>query len=80
MSRPSIEVEIDELVLAGFADRDRDRVADALRSELERLLVGQSFAGGHAEVARLGYDAAPGTSPERIGQTAARAVAQRLAS
>lgn len=80
MSGPSVEVEINELVLAGFAERDRERVADALRTELEGLLRGRSLAAGYAEVVRLGYDAAPGASPERVGEAAARAVARRLAS
>jgi hypothetical protein len=80
VSEQSIEVEIDELVLAGFHERDRERVAGSLRSELARLLAGRSLADGRADVVHLDYDAAPDSSPERIGQAAARALARRLAS
>jgi len=39
---PSVELRIDRLVLAGVAPGDRYRVADAVQSELARLLSQQS--------------------------------------
>jgi hypothetical protein len=38
MSRRQIELHIDELVLRGFPPSDRFKIAEALRSELTRLL------------------------------------------
>lgn len=38
MSRPSVAVHIEELVLHGFAPRDRRRIAAAVERELTRLL------------------------------------------
>jgi len=40
-SPASVEVRIDRLVLAGVAPGDRYRVADAVQSELARLLIEQ---------------------------------------
>ena len=38
MSRPSVAVHIEELVLHGFAPRDRRRIAVAVERELARLM------------------------------------------
>jgi hypothetical protein len=42
MSGPKIELDIDELILHGFAASDRFRIAEAFRSELTRLLTEHS--------------------------------------
>ena len=65
--KPRVEVQIDELVLRGIDPREAQRVADALRHELTRLLGGQSALPGvqrretaigtataHAVLTRLG--------------------------
>jgi hypothetical protein len=79
MTVDAIEVRIEELALTGFGERDRDRVGEALRVELTRLLT---HAGPPAprsgDVLSLSYDADPGASPERIGRAAARSIARGL--
>ncbi|MFB6893106.1 hypothetical protein ACFCX4_27770 [Kitasatospora sp. NPDC056327] len=74
-----IEVEIGELVLDGFAHVDRDRVAEAFRSELTRLVETRGVplaAGGDRVLERLsGLPPLPaGASPRRLGEALARAV------
>ena len=44
MKRPNINLHIDELVLHGFAAGDRYAIADAVQSELSRLLSLHSAA------------------------------------
>lgn len=39
MSRPHIEIDIQELVLQGVAPADRNSIADAVEVELARLLA-----------------------------------------
>ena len=48
----SVEVSIDRLVLAGVAPGDRYRVADAMQSELARLLIDQGVPANPAAHAR----------------------------
>jgi hypothetical protein len=64
------EVEIEELVLHGFDARDRDAVAEALRSELAQLLA--------AHPASAPHEFAAGRAAE-VGTAAARAVASDVA-
>lgn len=40
----NLELHIEELVLHGFSPEDRHRIADAVRAELERRLVGPGAA------------------------------------
>ncbi|MFE6867520.1 hypothetical protein ACFVFS_13240 [Kitasatospora sp. NPDC057692] len=74
-----IEVEIGELVLDGFADIDRERVAAAFRVELTRLVEARGIPlahGGDRALDRLhGLPPLPaGTSPRRLGEALARAL------
>lgn len=77
MSGPRrITVNIDELVLHGFDQRDGVRIADAIRAELGTAVEGFAPAAG-ASVARLdagSITVAPGSAPDLVG----RAVAQRI--
>ena len=71
--RPSIELEIGELILHGLGPLDRHRLQDALQQKLEQLLHERGLspavaAGG--EVARLDAGAiqvAPGSTAETVG-------------
>jgi hypothetical protein len=75
-----LEVQIDELVLHGFAPADRLRIGEAVQRELARL-IGEGdiarLARGRAEMARLdagSFQVAAGGDPEVIGGQVARAV------
>jgi len=76
----NVELRIEELVLRGFAPRDRHRIGEVIESELARLFsekgVPPSLARGgvisHLDGGML--DVAPGTSAEELGARAARAL------
>jgi hypothetical protein len=80
MSRPPIELHVEELVLHGFASADRHRIADAVRAELARLLEERGLPGareGDAAVARLDGGTVrlrDGAAPDEAGAAIARAV------
>lgn len=76
----SVELHIEELMLQGFADVEGRRVGDAVERELARLLNEQgappAIRGG-GEVARLdggAFEVQPGSDPETIGVSLARAI------
>jgi hypothetical protein len=78
MSAREVSVQIDELVLVGFDDRDREAVATALRDELAQLLRRvQSRLDGAAH-AELEYQLAGDRRPAEIGRAAARSIAAHL--
>lgn len=76
----NLVLEIEELVLDGFAGMDKDRISRALHLELERLFTEEGVpasvqAGG--DIARLdggSYKAEKGASAEQVGVQVARAV------
>ena len=81
-TRPSIEVQIDSLVLRGFSgtSADRDRIGGALTRELSRLFA---TADTPASLTRPGslpslpsgnFRVGPGATPELTGARIARAV------
>ena len=76
----NLELEIEELMLDGFSAADRDRIAQAVHVELERLFaengVPASFeAGGNVATIDGGsFEAAPDSSPESVGAQVARAL------
>ncbi len=80
VTRHSIEVHIEELVLNGFDPRDRHRIGDAVERELARLFAEQGVLGTLAEPAaidRLDVDAfrvKPSYRPEKVGAQVAQAV------
>jgi hypothetical protein len=79
-----IDLHIEELVLDGFAARDRHRIAAAMESELTRLLsaVGkQNSLAIPVEIAKLNGGAIrmnAGTKPHEAGTQIARAVFRSL--
>ena len=83
--RPSIDVHIEELVLEGFAPGDRYGIADAVQSELGRLLSEQGLPpaweqGGEADSLDGGaFQVSPGSKAEGIGAQIAQAVHGGLA-
>lgn len=78
--RMNVHVRIDELVLHGFAPGDRGRIAEAVQSELTRLLVETGVppaltGGGSAERLDAGaFATGVATRPETTGARIARAV------
>lgn len=69
----NIELQIEELVLFGFAARDRDLIGAAMQEELTRLLMEKGLSptlGQGAEIPRLDgglLEVQSGAKPEAIG-------------
>lgn len=79
-SPDAMEIDIEELVLHGFAPVDRYRLADAVERELARLFTNQgvppSLAQGR-EIAHLNggrFEVAAGSNAEGIGVQIAQAL------
>jgi len=76
----NLELEIEELVLDGFPAADRDRIARAVHTELERLFAERgvpSSLEGRGDVAQIdggSFEAKPGSSSEEIGAQVARSL------
>jgi len=81
-----IDLHIEELVLHGFAARDRHRIAAAVESELTRLLSAepqQNSLANHVGIARLNggaFKLKAGSKPQEAGTQIARAVFRSLRS
>jgi hypothetical protein len=77
---PDLELYIEELVLHGFAARDRDRISAALQQELTRLFTEQGIPptltqGG--QIAQLNggtFNITAGTRPDIIGTQIAQSI------
>jgi hypothetical protein len=85
MSEPaSIQVHIEELVLDGFAQRDRYAIAEALEQELGRLLREHGVAerllrqGRAAEIDAGQVQIGSSATPAAVGVHAAQAVQRGL--
>jgi len=80
MTRSNIEVHIEELVLHGFASKDRYLIGEAVQRELTRLFTEQgvpAFLSQSGEIARLdggSFNVAAGSKAETIGAQVAQAV------
>jgi hypothetical protein len=80
MTQPNIELHIEELVLHGFAPKDRYLIGEAIQHELTRLFAEQgvpAFLAQNAEIARLdggSFNVPAGTKTETIGAQVAQAV------
>jgi hypothetical protein len=81
MSAARFELEIGELVLIGFPEREGERVAAALEAELARLCAAGAgpscpslLEEARAEPIALG----PRARPERVGSDAARSIFRRV--
>ncbi len=77
---PSVELQIDELVLHGFMAADRYAIADAIQRELRHLLAARDRwalrrAGSHREQLDGGtFTVAPGSHGHVVGTQVARAL------
>jgi hypothetical protein len=82
---PDVELDIDELVLHGFAPGDGDQIGAAIRRELARLFAEQGLPAGlgtGGAVPRLdggGFQVAAGATTDIIGAQVAQAVYGGLA-
>lgn len=52
--KPSVEINIDELILHGFSPADRNKIGEALRSELARLIIEKGIPAGFSEGINIG--------------------------
>ena len=74
------DLNIEKLVLNGFPGQDRDRIMQAVRTELEKLIreegVPAAFSrGGELDSLDGGsFEVEPGSSPEEIGAQVARSL------
>lgn len=77
---PAVELYIEELILRGFAARDRYRIAQAAERELARLLAERGVPpalarGGEIESLDGGaFDVAAGAGPEIVGAQVAKTI------
>jgi hypothetical protein len=84
VTRQSVDVHIDELVLHGFAPGDRHRIAGAVEIELARLMSegGQlAFPKNPPDLGRINAGAfrvEAGAKPQAVGTEIARAVFRSL--
>ena len=82
--RYNVELYIDEIVLHGFAQRDRQAICEAIQTELTRLIMQQGVAStlnqGHA-VAKIDAGTVmvqPGMQPDAIGTQVAHSIYKGL--
>ena len=77
---PDVRVHIEELVLDGFAPRDRYRIGEAVERELARVLAERGVPpslladSAHARLDGGAFALAPGLAPEAIGDRIAQSV------
>jgi hypothetical protein len=82
---PDIDLDIDELVLHGFAPADGEQIGAAIRHELARLVAEQGLPAGlgtGAAIPRLdggAFQVAAGATTDTIGAQVAHAVYGGLA-
>lgn len=80
MNPISIELQIDELLLTGFAPGDRGRIAAALSSELTRLLLEHGLppallhGGNFDRIDGGAFQLKSGERPETVGRQIAASV------
>jgi hypothetical protein len=75
MSGHDVTVRIDELVLVGFDQDQRDVAVSALRQELTGLLGEVAPRGRGLARASLEYELGRERGPEAVGRAAARSIA-----
>ena len=81
MKPKAVTLEIDALVLHGFAPGDRHRIGAAVQQELARLLTEQgapAASGRHSVVNAPPIETRSNTRPETTGGQIARAVHKGL--
>ena len=85
---PTIELHIEELVLTGFAARDRAHIGAAVEHELTRLIMQQGLSTGSQFTAPLSvsrldagsFQLASTASPRIVGRHIAQSVYRRLST
>jgi hypothetical protein len=78
----AIELHIEEVVLDGFARRDRHAIGDAIERELSRLLAERGIEGSNSDRDHIDagrFRAAAGAKPQAIGASIADCVHKGLA-
>jgi hypothetical protein len=75
MSGHDVTVRIDELVLVGFDQHERDVAVSALREELAGLLGGVSPRRRGLSRATVEYELGQERGPDAVGRAAARSIA-----
>lgn len=80
---PNIEIQVEELILHGFAPGDRASIGEAVQSELTRLIAEQGLASlnHNVEIARVNggaFDVKPGARSETTGAQIAQSVFKGL--
>lgn len=73
-----VSVRIEELVLVGFSEDEREVAVSALRDELAGLLGGSSPRRRGFSRASLEYKLGDERGPEAVGRAAARSIAQAV--
>lgn len=82
--RGMIDLRIDELILHGFAARDRHRIAAAIELELSRLIAEQGMQNWHTMSANLdhldagSFQLTAGARPQIVGQHVAQHIFRQL--
>jgi hypothetical protein len=81
--RADVELHIDELVLHGFAARDRHRIAEAVKRELGQLIAQGDLAHRASPIQLDRVDAGsfrldPAARPSHIGHSVAQSVYRQL--
>jgi len=77
---PSIELQIDELILTGFPACDRSRIGAAVERELGRLLSEEGLpaalgqGGDRQSSDGSSFDVQPNARPEAVGVQVAQAI------
>jgi hypothetical protein len=85
---PTIELHIEELVLTGFAARDRAHIGAAVERELTRLIMLQTLSAGSQfeappSASRLdagSFQLASAASPRIVGRRIAQSVYRRIST
>ena len=85
---PTIELHIEELVLTGFAARDRAHIGAAVERELTRLIMQRGLSAGSQFAASLSasrldaesFQLASASSPRIVGQHIAESVYRGLSA
>ena len=84
LTRPNVELHIEELVLHGFAASDRHAIATAVEAELGRLLAVEGLPASFEAAGMVGRVDAPSfevtrdSAPSQLGQDIARSVYRGL--
>ena len=84
MTQRNIELEIEQLVLHGFSPTDRDRIAEAVRTELTRQLAEHGAPKSLERGGRIGqldagaFDVKPNSGADTVGIQVAHSIYKGL--